>query len=98
MSIQNAKALYCRLLADEEFRKQLEQAASYLQRYQILKAAGFSCTQAELNIAKNELLQSAKINRELSEIEQDFIVGGSSIQSWLDHFDEYLFLTYRKKL
>lgn len=96
MSIQNAKALYSRLLADEEFRKQLEQAASYQERYHILKAAGFSCTQVELNIAKNELLQSVKTNRELSEIEQDFIVGGSSIQSLLDHFDEYLFLTKRE--
>lgn len=91
MSIKSAKALYTRLLADKKFRKQLEQAVSYQQRYDILRAAGFSCTQTELKIAKNELLQSLEINEELSESEQEYIQGGSSIQSLLTHFDDYLF-------
>jgi predicted ribosomally synthesized peptide with nif11-like leader len=91
MSIQNAKALYTRLLADEKFRKQLEQAVNYQERYDILQAAGFSCTPIELKIAKNELLRSLKNNEELSEIEQEYIMGGSSIQSLLTHFDDYLF-------
>ena len=90
MSIQSAKALYSRLLADEEFRRQLERATSYEQRCRILQAAGFSCTPAELNIAKHELLQSLKTNGELSEIEQESIIGGNSIQFWLDRFDNYL--------
>ena len=91
MSIQSARALYTRLLADEDFRKELEQATSYQQRYDILQAAGFSCTPVELQIAKNELLQSLKTDGELSEIEQDYIQGGSSIQYWLTRFDNYLF-------
>lgn len=91
MSIQSAKALYSRLLADEKFRKQLEQAANYQRRYQILQAAGFSCTHTELKIAKNELLNSMTKNQELSEIEQQHIIGGSSVQSLLDRFDYYLF-------
>ena len=91
MSIQNARALYTKLLVDEEFRKQLEQAASYQKRYGILETAGFSCTPAELKLAKNELLQSLKTNEELSEIEQEHIRGGSSIQFLLNHFDDYLF-------
>ena len=91
MSIQSAKALYTRLLADEDFRQQLEQAASDQQRYDILQAAGFACTPAELKIAKQELLQSLKNDGELSEIEQDYIQGGGSIQSLLTRFDDYLF-------
>lgn len=59
MSIKNAKVLYSRLLADENFRKQLEQAFSYEERYRILQSAGFTCTSLELKIAKNELLQSS---------------------------------------
>jgi predicted ribosomally synthesized peptide with nif11-like leader len=90
MSIQNAKALYSRLLADEEFKQQLEQAASYQQRHQILQAAGFSCTPAELNIAKRELLQSVETNQELSETEEEGIIGGTSLQSLLVRFDDYL--------
>ncbi len=94
MSIQNAKALYTRLLADEEFRKQLEQAVNYQERYDILQAAGFSCTPTELKIAKHELLRSLKTEEELSESEQESIMGGSSVQSLqslLTHFDDYLF-------
>lgn len=94
MSIQNAKALYTRLLADTEFRKQLEQAASYRERYDILQAAGFACTPTELKIAKNELLRSLDHDRELRESEQESIMGGSSVQSWqslLTQFDGYLF-------
>ncbi len=91
MSIQSARALYTKLLVDEEFRQQLEQVTSYQQRYDILQAAGFVCTLAELKLAKNELLQSLETNEELSEIEQDFIQGGSSIQCLLNHFDNYLF-------
>jgi predicted ribosomally synthesized peptide with nif11-like leader len=92
MSIQNAKALYSRLLADEEFKQQLEQAASHQQRHQILQAAGFSCTPAELDIAKRELLQSieTETNQELSETEEEGIIGGTSLQSLLAQFDDYL--------
>ncbi|MGL5942263.1 MAG: Nif11-like leader peptide family RiPP precursor [Waterburya sp.] len=94
MSIHNAKALYTRLLVDEEFRKQLERAASYQERYDILQTAGFACTPTELNIAKNELLRSLQTEEELSESEQESIMGGSSVQSLqslLTHFDSYLF-------
>ncbi|MEM7592237.1 MAG: Nif11-like leader peptide family natural product precursor [Cyanobacteria bacterium P01_A01_bin.83] len=91
MSIKNAKALYTKLLADEEFRRKLEGASSYLQRVQILQSAGFSCTPTELNIAKNEMLQFDQGNRDLSDVEQKYIVGGSSLKSLLDRFDRYLF-------
>ncbi len=64
---------------------------SYQERYDILQAAGFSCTPAELQIAKNELLESLKTNEELSEIEQEYIQGGTSIQFLLTRFDDYLF-------
>lgn len=90
MSIQNAKALYTRLLSDKEFRSKLERTTSYLQRVQILQSAGFSCTPTELNIAKNEMLQFNKGNRDLSDVEQQHIVGGSSLKSLLDRFDHYL--------
>ena len=93
MSIQSAKALYTRLLADKQFRRELERAFNYQQRHDILQAAGFSCTPTELKIAKNELLESLETNsnEELSEIEQENIRGGSSIQTLLTHFDDYLF-------
>ena len=78
MSIQSARALYTRLLADADFRKQLEQATSYQQRYKILQDAGFTCTPAELKIARNELLQSLNNDEELSETEQNRIQGVSS--------------------
>ena len=58
MTIQSAKAIYSRLIADEQFERQLERAVSYEERYQILQTAGFTCTSVELNIAKNQLLQS----------------------------------------
>ena len=96
MSIQSAKALYSRLLSDEAFRRQLEQAVSHQQRYEILQAAGFSCTPAELQIAKNELLQSLQNNEELSEIEQECIRGGSSINSLLTRFDYFDYLLKEK--
>ena len=54
MSIQNGKLLYCRLLTDDKFRNQIEQAVNFEERYQILQDAGFSCTKLELKIAKNE--------------------------------------------
>ena len=96
MSIQNAKALYSRLLIDEKFRKQLEGAACDRDRAQILQDAGFSCTQVELKIAKNELLHSLKPHRikdgELNSIEEEGIIGGSLSQSWLDCFDYLLFI------
>ena len=74
-------------------KNKLERAFNYQQRHDILQAAGFSCTPTELKIAKNELLESLEnnSNEELSEIEQENIRGGSSIQTLLTHFDDYLF-------
>ena len=92
MSIKHAKALYSRLIADENFRQKIEQAFSYEERYQILQDAGFACTSLELKIAKNELLQSSLKNRELNSIEEAKIVGGVNLsQLQLDQFDRYLF-------
>ena len=91
MSIQNAKALYDRLLADEKFRRELEQTTSYTKRVQILLSAGFSCTPVELNIAKNEMLQFTNNNQELSQTEQEYIIGGNALKSILDSFDNFLF-------
>ncbi|MCW5315513.1 Nif11-like leader peptide family natural product precursor [Nostoc sp. KVJ3] len=94
MSIQSAKALYTRLLVDEEFRTQLEQAASQEERGQILQNTGFYYTPDELKIAKAELLESAATNDELSETEQEEIIAGRSyrpIYSYIfDRFDVYL--------
>lgn len=53
MTIQSAKAIYSRLIADKQFERQLERAVSYEERYHILQTAGFTCTSVELNIAKN---------------------------------------------
>ena len=58
MSVLNGKKLYCRLLTDDKFRNQIEQTINDQERYQILQEAGFSCTELELKIAKNEFLQS----------------------------------------
>jgi predicted ribosomally synthesized peptide with nif11-like leader len=58
MSIQSAIALYSRLIADDQFKRKLEQAANYDECYQILQVAGFTCTSAELNIAKNQFWRS----------------------------------------
>ena len=57
MSIQSARALYSRLIADDQFKRKLEQAANYEECYQILQIAGFACT-SELNIARNQLWRS----------------------------------------
>lgn len=56
MTIQSAKALYSKLIADEQFKKQLEQAASDEKLRQVLKMAGFACTLTNLNIGRNQLL------------------------------------------
>ena len=63
MTIQSAKALYSRLIADEQFKKQLKQAASDEKLCQVLKMAGFACTSTNLNIARNQLLKSKKSDR-----------------------------------
>jgi predicted ribosomally synthesized peptide with nif11-like leader len=94
MSIQSAKALYTRLLVDEEFRTQLEQVASQEERGQILQTSGFDYTPDELKIAKAELLESAVTNDELNETEQEEIIGGRLhrpiYSSIFDRFDVFL--------
>ncbi|WP_202947543.1 Nif11-like leader peptide family natural product precursor [Nostoc punctiforme] len=103
MSIQSAKALYTKLLVDEEFRTKLEQTANQQERRQILQAGGFDYTPDELNLAKAELLESAAINNELSETDLQEIVGGGlhrlispdgkssiSMSHFFDSFNVYL--------
>ncbi|MEH1770599.1 Nif11-like leader peptide family natural product precursor [Nostoc sp.] len=103
MSIESAKALYTKLLVDEEFRAELEEAATKHQRCEILQAAGFDYTPDELKVAKTELLESAATNDELTKTEEEKIVGGrlqkliypnvrytDSICSIFDSFDVYL--------
>ncbi|MDZ8105939.1 MAG: Nif11-like leader peptide family natural product precursor [Nostoc sp. DedQUE12a] len=103
MSIQSAKALYTKLLVDEEFRTKLEQAPSQQKRREILQASGFDYTPDELQIAKAELLQSAAANEELSQTELQEIAGGrlykqiysdgkygKSLSSIFENFNLYL--------
>ena len=90
MSIQDAKALYTKLLADSSFRKKLERTSNSQQRYQILKEAGFSCTFQELKIAKNKLLQSSTSDRKLTSEEEDMVQGGNYPKFLLDSWDYFL--------
>ena len=58
MEIQSAKAIYSRLIADEQFERQLKQAASHEECFRALKIGGFACTSDNLDIAKNQSLSS----------------------------------------
>lgn len=78
MSIESAKALYSRLLTDQAFRVQLEQAISQEERLQIVRTAGYDYTPEELETAKTQILESSATNDELSEADLEAVTGGSA--------------------
>jgi predicted ribosomally synthesized peptide with nif11-like leader len=88
MSIESAKALYNRLLNDEEFRTQIDGIEGEEERRQFLYTAGYEYTPEELEAAKTELLESISSNEELSDRELEEVAGGAGKSTdWNDLID-----------
>ncbi len=83
MSIESAKNLYSRLLTDQAFRAQLEQAVSEEERLQIVRTAGYDYTPEELETAKTQILESVATDVELSEADLEAVTGGAGISNLL---------------
>jgi predicted ribosomally synthesized peptide with nif11-like leader len=86
MSIENTKAFYERMVGDEAFRTQYQNATSEDDRRNILLAEGYSFTSEEWETVSAELSRSSQ--EEISEAELDAVSGGIH-PSLLDYFDEH---------
>ncbi|HLP91817.1 MAG TPA: Nif11-like leader peptide family natural product precursor [Nostocaceae cyanobacterium] len=83
MSIEHVKAFYNRLANDEDFRTQMQNVSSREEGIQIVQAAGYDFTQAELEDYTAELLESAEAENELQDLgerELAGVFGGATVR------------------
>jgi predicted ribosomally synthesized peptide with nif11-like leader len=82
MSVENARAFYERLMSDEVFRLQFQDAPSDRDRLNLVLAAGYHFTPQEWESALKEIFKSS-VN-ELSDDELSHVNGGAiKIPHWL---------------
>jgi predicted ribosomally synthesized peptide with nif11-like leader len=86
MSIESAKAFYERMVADEAFRTQYQNANNGDDRRNILLAEGYVFTPEEWETVSTELSKSSQ--EEISDAELEAVSGGVN-SSFLDCFNEH---------
>jgi predicted ribosomally synthesized peptide with nif11-like leader len=86
MSVESAKAFYERMVSDEAFRTQYQNATSEDDRRNILLAEGYSFTSEEWETVSAELSRSSQ--EEISDAELEAVSGGVN-SSFLDCFNEH---------
>lgn len=79
MSIESARAFYDRIVTDEAFKTQYQNAASDDERREMVLAAGYNFTPQEWEAAMTQISESS--NEELSDAELTAVSGGSSVLS-----------------
>jgi predicted ribosomally synthesized peptide with nif11-like leader len=77
MSIENAKAFYQRMVSDETFRTQYQNATSDEQRRKLLLAENYGFTPEEWKTASADIAKSSQ--GEISEAELEAVSGGLRI-------------------
>jgi predicted ribosomally synthesized peptide with nif11-like leader len=77
MSVENAKAFYERMVGDEAFRSQYQNATSEDDRRKILLAEGYGFTPEEWETASAEIAESSQ--GEISDAELEAVSGGRLI-------------------
>lgn len=80
MSIESARAFYERMITDEGFRIQYQNAVSNDERREFVLAAGYNFTPEEWEITLAQISQSA--DSELSDAELTAVSGGVKIVDW----------------
>ncbi|KAB8315274.1 Nif11-like leader peptide family natural product precursor [Tolypothrix campylonemoides VB511288] len=79
MSIESATAFYERIVSDEAFKTQYQNAVSDDERREIVLAAGYNFTPQEWEAAMTQISESS--DEELSDAELTAVSGGSSVLS-----------------
>jgi predicted ribosomally synthesized peptide with nif11-like leader len=74
MSIENAKAFYERIVNDEAFRAQYQNANSEVDRQKFLLAEGYNFTPEEWETASAEIAESSQ--GDMSDAELEAVSGG----------------------
>jgi predicted ribosomally synthesized peptide with nif11-like leader len=77
MSVENAKAFYRRMVSDETFRIQYQNATTEGDRQKLLFAEGYSFTTEEWETANAEISESSQ--GEISDAELEAVSGGLRI-------------------
>lgn len=76
MSIKSARAFYERVVTDEPFRSQLQNAPGDDERRAIVQAAGYNFTHEEWQATTKQMQESDAIDMELSDVELEEVAGG----------------------
>ncbi|KYC40658.1 Nif11-like leader peptide family natural product precursor [Scytonema hofmannii PCC 7110] len=77
MSIESARAFYERIVTDEAFKTQYQNAVSDDERREIVLAAGYNFTPEEWEAAMTQISESS--DEELSDAELTAVSGGASV-------------------
>lgn len=76
MSLESARAFYSRMVEDEAFRTQLEQASSNEERQQTMHTAGYEFTSEEWRTVMSEIQESNSADSELRDTQLETVSGG----------------------
>lgn len=92
MSIESAKAFYERMVTDEAFQTQYQNAVTNDERREVVLAAGYNFTPEEWEAAITQISESS--DGELSDAELTTVSGGQSILPGFPPTDPPIFPLY----